>query len=387
MVKMMNFLLKETHELLQKTCRQFAQNRLLPKAAEFDQKHLFPKEEIKELGQLGMMGVFIPEEYGGAGLDALSYTIAMEEISAGCASCGVIMSVNNSLFCDPILKYGTEDQKSQYLTPFAFGKKLGCFALSEPSNGSDAAAMLTIAKDDGDSYILNGTKAWITNGYEADAALVFATIDTNLKHKGVVALLVDMPSPGLTLGKKEDKLGIRATSTCNLIFEDCRVPKKNLLGEVGEGFRIAMSVLDGGRIGIAAQALGIGRAALEASAAYANERKAFGKSLASMPSIQNKFADMATKLDAARLLTYRAAVLKDNKRDFTKEGAMAKLMASETATYVAHQAIQVFGGNGYVTEYPAERHYRDARITEIYEGTSEIQRLVIGTRVLKELAI
>ncbi len=244
--------------------------------------------------------------------------------------------------------------------------------------------MLTTARQEGDHFVVNGTKAWITNGHEANAALVFATVDAGLRHNGVVALLVDMPTPGLSLGKKEDKLGIKATSTCNVIFEDCRVPVKNMLGAVGDGFKVAMSVLDGGRIGIAAQALGIGRAAMDAAARYANERKAFGKFLAQMPSIQNKFADMATKLDAARLLTHRAAMRKDAHLDFTKEGAMAKLMASETATFVTHQAIQIFGGNGYVTEYPVERHYRDARITEIYEGTSEIQRLVIGTRVLKE---
>lgn len=383
----MDMFMKETHQMLQKTCRQFAQKKLAPKAREFDQQHLYPKDEIAELGSLGLMGVFMPENYGGAGLDALAYAVAMEEISAGCASCGVIMSVNNSLFCDPINKYGSEELKQKYLTPYAAGNKLGCFALSEPSNGSDAAAMLTTARRDGDHFVLNGTKAWITNGHEADAAIVFATVDASLRHKGVVALLVDMPSNGLTLGKKEDKLGIRATSTCNLIFEDCRVPVKNILGDIGDGFRIAMSVLDGGRIGIAAQALGIGRAAMEAAAKYANERKAFGKYLAEMPSIQNKFAEMAMRLDGARLLTHRAAALKDHHKDFTKEGAMAKLAASEAATFVAHQAIQVFGGNGYVTEYPVERHYRDARITEIYEGTSEIQRLVIGTRVLKEFAV
>jgi butyryl-CoA dehydrogenase len=382
----MTFILKETQELLKETCRQYAQKKLSPKAHYYDKNHLFPKDEVYELGRLGMMGVYIPQKYGGAGLDAFSYSIAMEEISAGCASCGVVMSVNNSLFCDPIYKFGNEEQKAKYLTPFASGEKLGCFALSEPSNGSDAAAMLTKAKENDDYFILNGTKAWITNGYEADAAIVFATVDLSLKHKGIVALLVDMPTDGLSLGKKEDKLGIKATSTCNLIFEDAAIPKKNLLGQIGDGFFIAMSVLDGGRIGIAAQALGIGRAALEISAKYANERKAFGKNLAQMPSIQNKFADMATRLDAARLLTHRAAILKDNKQDFTKAGAMAKLFASETATFIAHQAMQVFGGNGYITEYPVERHYRDARITEIYEGTSEIQRLVIGARILKEFS-
>lgn len=376
--------MKDTTRLIKDTCRQFATKRLANKAHEYDKNHQFPKEEISELGSLGMMGIFIPENYGGAGLDALAYITAIEEISAGCASCGVVLSVNNSLFCDPINRYGNEEQKKKYLTPFASGKKIGCFALSEPGNGSDAAAMLTTAQLEGDHYVLNGTKAWITNGYEADAAIVFATFDSSLKHKGVVALLVDMKAPGLTLGKKEDKLGIKATSTCNLIFENCRVPKENILGEVGDGFKIAMSVLDGGRIGIAAQALGIGKAALEASAKYANERKAFGKTLANLQSIQNKFADMACKLESARLLTQHAAWLKDQKQDFTKAGAMAKLMASEAATYISHQAMQVFGGNGYVTEYPVERHYRDARITEIYEGTSEIQRLVIGTRVLKE---
>lgn len=377
-------MLEETHELLRKTCRQFAQKKLAPIAAELDLHHRFPKEEMAEIADLGLMGVFIPESYGGAGLDALAYVIAMEEISAGCASSGVIMSVNNSLYCYPILKYGSEELKQNYLKPAALGQKLGCFALSEPGNGSDAAAMLTTAKKDGDHFILNGTKAWITNGYEADAAIVFATVDPALKHKGVVALIVDMPSKGLSLGKKEDKLGIRASSTCNLIFEDCRVPAKNVLAEVGDGFRIAMSVLDGGRLGIAGQALGIAKAAFESAARYANERKAFGKPLATLPSIQNKFADMATRIEASRLLTHQAARLKDQGKDFTKEAAMAKLFASETATFVSHQAIQVFGGNGYVTEYPVERHYRDARITEIYEGTSEIQRLVIGSRVLKE---
>lgn len=380
----MDFSLNKTHELLKNTCRQFSQKRLAPKAREFDQRHQFPTEEVKELGRLGLMGIFTPESYGGAGLDMVSYVLSVEEISAGCASCGVIMSVNNSLFCAPILKFGTEQQKNDYLTPFASGQKLGCFALSEPNNGSDAAAMATTAKRVGDDFVLNGTKAWITNGHEADAALVFASIDPGLKHKGIAAFIVDMNSKGLSLGKKEDKLGIRATSTCNIIFEDCHVPASNMLGESGDGFRIAMSVLDGGRIGIAAQALGIAKAAFEASLKYANERKAFGKTLAELPSIQNKFADMATRLDAARLLTYRAAFIKDNNGDFTKEGAMAKLFASETATFVTHQAMQIFGGNGYVTEYPVERHYRDARITEIYEGTSEIQRLVIGTRVLRE---
>jgi butyryl-CoA dehydrogenase len=375
---------KETHEVLQKNIRQFAKKELLPSAAYCDKEHAFPKKQISAMADLGLMGIFMPEKYNGSGLDALSYAIAMEEISAACASCGVIMSVNNSLFCDPIKKYGSDAQKENYLKPFASGQKLGCFALSEPSNGSDAKAMLTTARKEGNYYVLNGTKAWITNGYEAQAAIVFATLDKSLAHKGIIALIIDMPSVGLTLGKKEDKLGIRGSSTCNLIFEECRVPLENLLGQEGDGFKIAMSVLDGGRIGIAGQAIGIARAALETAAIYANERKAFGKNLASLQSIQNKFADMETRLQAARLLTYQAAALKDAGKPFTKESAMAKLFASESATFITHQALQVFGGNGYVTEYPLERHYRDARITEIYEGTSEIQRLVIGSKVLKD---
>lgn len=380
----MSFLLDEGHLFLEKNVRLFAKDKILPNASIWDQGHVFPKEAISGMASLGLMGVFVPEELDGAGLDVLSYVIAMEEISRACASCGVIMSVNNSLYCDPIQRFGSEYQKENYVKPFASGKKLGCYALSEPNNGSDAAAMSTLAKRDGDFYILNGTKAWVTNGHEADAGIVFATVDPNLKHKGVIALIVDMPTKGLSLGKKEKKLGIRASSTCNLIFEDCKVPIKNRLSEEGMGFSIAMSVLDGGRIGIASQALGIARASFEEAIKYAHERKAFGKFLKELPSIQNKFADMSLRLESARLLTYRAAILKDQKKPFTKEASMAKLSASESASFIAHQAMQIFGGNGYVEEYPCERHYRDARITEIYEGTSEIQRLVIGTRVLKE---
>lgn len=375
------FELSETHELLRKTCRDFANNKLKPVAAKLDQEHKYPAEQIKALGELGLMGVFVPDSDGGAGLDVLSYAIAMEEISRGCASCGVIMSVNNSLFCDPIQKYGSAHLKKLFLEPYASGQKLGCFALSEPGNGSDAAAAKTTATKTADSYILNGTKAWITNGYEANAAVVFATTDMNAGNKGISAFVVPMPTPGLSLGKKEEKLGIRASSTCNLIFEDCPIPKENLLGEEGFGFKIAMSTLDGGRIGIAGQALGIAQAAFEEAITYSKERIAFGKPIAKLQSIQNKLADMALKIESARLLTWKAAWLKDQHVRFTKEAAMAKLAASETATFVAHQAMQIFGGNGYVTEYPVERHYRDARITEIYEGTSEIQRLVIAANV------
>jgi butyryl-CoA dehydrogenase len=375
------FDLSETHELLRKTCRDFATIQLKSVAAELDKTHQYPAKQIKALGELGLMGVFVPDSHGGAGLDALAYAIAMEEISRGCASCGVIMSVNNSLFCDPIYKYGSESLKQRFLTPFANGKKLGCFALSEPGNGSDAAAAKTTAVKTDKGWLLNGTKAWITNGYEANAAIVFATTDASAAHKGISAFVVPMPTPGLTLGKKEEKLGIRASSTCNLIFEDCLIPHDNILGEEGMGFKIAMATLDGGRIGIAGQALGIAQAAFEEAIAYSKERQAFGKPIAKLQSIQNKLADMALRIESARLLTWKAATLKDKHVRFTKEAAMAKLAASETATFVAHQAMQIFGGNGYVAEFPVERHYRDARITEIYEGTSEIQRLVIAANV------
>jgi len=330
------------------------------------------------------MGIDVPEQHGGAGLDYLAYAVAMEEVSRGCASTGVIMSVNNSLYCGPVSKFATEKQKQSWLKPFALGEKLGCFALSEPGNGSDAGAASTTATRVGDYWVLNGTKAWITNGYEADAAVVFATTDRSLKHKGITAFLVPKPTPGLSLGKKEDKLGIRASSTCNLIFEDCKIPAENTLGEIGQGFKIAMATLDAGRIGIASQALGIAQAAFEVAVKYAQERKAFNQPIANLQAIQIKLADMAVRLDSARLLTWQAASLKDGKKNYTKEAAMAKLAASEAATFVSHQAIQILGGMGYTTDMSAERHYRDARITEIYEGTSEIQRLVIANNLLKE---
>jgi butyryl-CoA dehydrogenase len=385
------FQLDETHQEIRKIARKFADEVLKPIAAELDREHRYPKDPIKKLAEMGFMGIAVSDEHNGAGMDNLAYAIAMEEISRGCASTGVVMSVNNSLYCDPVSKFATPEQKKIWLAPFAAGEKLGCFALSEPGNGSDAGAAsctATVVTDDklGECWELNGTKAWITNGYEADCAIVFATTDKSAKHKGISAFLVPMPTQGLALGKKEDKLGIRASSTCNLIFEGCRIPKDNLLGELGAGFKIAMGTLDGGRIGIAAQALGIAQAALEAAVGYAKERQAFGAPIEKLQAIQFKIADMALRVESARLLTWRAAVLKDQGARYTKEAAMAKLAASEASTFVAHQAIQIFGGNGYVTEYPVERHYRDARITEIYEGTSEIQRLVIGSSVLKELA-
>ncbi|XP_059844325.1 short-chain specific acyl-CoA dehydrogenase, mitochondrial isoform X2 [Hypanus sabinus] len=400
--------LPETHQLLRDTCRGFAEKELVPIAAQLDKEHKFPAEQVKKMGELGLLAMDVSEKYGGAGLDYLAYAIALEEISRGCASTGVIMSVNNSLYLGPILKFGSEEQKHKWISPFTNGTKIGCFALSEPGNGSDAGAALTTARLDGDSWILNGTKAWITNSWEASAAIVFATTDKALKHKGISAFLVPMPTPGLSLGKKEDKFGIRASSTASLIFEDCRLPRDSILGEPGIGFKIAMNcsllvsavnfetvyrspwisdictqTLDAGRIGIASQALGIASAALDCAVDYAEKRMAFGSPISKLQAIQFKLADMGLALESARLLTWRAAMLKDNGKSYIKEAAMAKLAASESATSIAHKAMQILGGMGYVTDMAAERHYRDARITEIYEGTSEIQRLVIANQLLK----
>ncbi|XP_019878162.2 short-chain specific acyl-CoA dehydrogenase, mitochondrial [Aethina tumida] len=379
--------LPETHQMLQSTCRDFAEGELKPIASKIDREHLYPGDQIKKMGELGLMAISVPEELGGTGLDYLAYAIALEEISRGCASAGVIMSVNNSLYLGPILEWGSKEQKEQFIRPFTDGLKVGCFALSEPGNGSDAGAASTTATLEGSSYVLNGTKSWITNGYESEASVVLATTDKKLKHKGISAILVPKPVAGLELGKKEDKLGIRGSSTCSLIFENCKVPKENVLGELGFGFKIAMKTLDAGRIGIASQALGIAQASLEVAAEYASKRTAFGKPLTKLQTIQNKLADMALQLESARLLTWRAAWLKDNKKPYTKEAAMAKLAASEAATFLSHQCIQILGGMGYVTDMPAERHYRDARITEIYEGTSEIQRLVIAGNLIKEMGL
>jgi len=377
-------MLSDTHEMLRQTCRDFADRELAPIAGALDKEHRFPKQQVAALGELGIMCVDIPEGWGGTGLDYLAYSLAMEEVSRGCASTGCIVSVNNSLYLGPLKNWATEQQRELYLKPFLDGKKIGCFGLSEPGNGSDAGAASTTAVLDGDEWVLNGTKMWITNGYEANAAVVFATTDKALKHKGISAFIVPMPTSGLTLGKKEDKLGIRATSTVQLIFENCRIPRDNLLGETGFGFKIAMKTLDAGRIGIASQALGIAQASIDCAKAYSKDRMAFGAPISRFQAIQMKLADMEVRQESARLLTWKAAMLKDADLPYTKEAAMAKLAASETATYCAHQAIQVLGGMGYVTDMPAERHYRDARITEIYEGTSEVQRLVIANCLLKE---
>lgn len=372
--------------LIQQMCRNFAETELKPIAGELDMKHKFPAEQVKKLADLGMMGVCCSADYGGSAMDTVSYVIAVDEISRGCASTGVITSVNNSLYCGPVEKNGSDEQKLKFLQPCASGAKLGCFMLSEPGNGSDAGAASTTAVDAGSHWVLNGSKAWITNAHDAHYGVVLATTDKSLKHKGISAFIVDMKTPGITIGKKEDKLGIRASSTGTVTFEECKIPKDQLLGPLGYGFKIAMSTLDSGRIGIAAQALGIAQASLDCAAAYTHQRHAFGKPISALYAIQEKLADMSTRLEAARLLTLKAALLKDAGKSFTKEAAQAKLMASETATFNAHSAIQILGGMGYVSDMPVERHYRDARITEIYEGTSEIHRVVIGSAIVKEYA-
>jgi butyryl-CoA dehydrogenase len=376
--------LTEEQELAQRTARDFAREKVLPRAREIDEQGKVPQELLAEMASLGFLGIYVPESYGGAGLDALSYALVTEEINRACASTGVVMSSHVSLVVDPLLHYGSDAQKDRFLRPLASGEKLGCFALSEPASGSDAAAMRTSARRDGDAWVLNGTKNFITNGASADIALVFAQTDPQTRHRGIAAFVVEKGTPGFSVGKLEHKLGIRGSDTAQLLFQDCRVPAANLLGEVGEGFKIALSTLDGGRISIAAQAVGIARACLEDSLAYAQEREAFGKKIVEFQAIQWKLADMATEIDAARLLVWRAATLKDRGEDHILAAAQAKLFASDVAVRAARECVQIFGGYGYLTDFPAERHYRDAKITEIYEGTSEIMNLVIAEEILKE---
>ena len=380
----MDIQLTEEQRQVRDLCREFADKALKPNARRWDAEHQFPKEAVKQLAEMGLLAVAIPPQWGGAGMDNVSYALAMEEISRGCAGTGVIMSVNNSLYCDPLLKFGTDEQKERFLAPFARGEKLGAFALTEPMSGSDAAEMRTLAEKRGADYVLSGSKNFITNGPQADVMLVFAMTDRAKKHKGISAFLVPTDAPGFTRGKPDEKVGIRASGSCTVFFEGCTIPEKQRLGGEGDGFKIAMATLDGGRIGIAAQALGIARAALEEATAYAKERKAFGQPISQFQAIQFMLADMATELDAARLLTLRAAALKDRGVRHSAESAMAKLFASEMCERVTSKAIQIHGGYGYVKEYDAERHWRDSRITEIYEGTSEIQRLVIAASVLKD---
>ena len=379
----MNLELTEEHKLLERSVREFAESEIKPFARELDETGRFPRDILRKAAAMGLLGICVAEKYGGAGMDHIAYTIVMEEIARVCASTAVILSVQNSLYCASIEKFGTEDQKTKFLTPFARGEKIGCYALTEPQAGSNAAALVTKAVRQGDSYVINGAKAWITSAGAADAAVVYVNTQPEKGEKGITALVVEKGTPGFSVGKEEKKLGIHATACCPLSFTDCEVPAGNRLGNEGEGYKIALATLDGGRIGIACQAIGIARGAFEASLAYAQERQAFGHSISDFEAIQFMLADMAMEIDAARLLARRAAWKQDTGARFSLEAAIAKLFASEMSTRVTHKAIQVHGGNGYSREYPVERAYRDARITEIYEGTSEIQRLVIANWVLR----
>jgi len=384
----MDLKLTEEHRMILDMARDFGQKEIAPIAAMLDEEALFPTETVVKMGELGFMGIAIPEEYGGVGMDTLAYVLALIEISKACASHGVIMSVNNSLVCYGLLRFGTDEQKEAFLVPLASGEKLGAYSLTESQAGSDPGEMRCTAVYDpeADEYLINGAKAWVTSGPHADYITLFAMTDRSQGHRGISAFVVDTSLPGFSPGKVEPKLGIRASHTSELLFEDYRLPASHRLGKEGDGFKIALAILDAGRIGIAAQAVGIADAAYEAARDYAKERVQFGKPIASFQAIQWMLADMKTRIEAARLLTYQAALAKDEAKTtggrFSLEAAMAKLYASETAMWVATKAVQIFGGNGYSKEYPVERYFRDAKITEIYEGTSEIQRMVIARNIL-----
>lgn len=380
----MDFKLTEEQEMVREMCRKFAANELAPRAEHYDRTHEFPWEHVKKLGEMGMMGVVYPEEYNGSGMDYISYAIAVEELSRGDASAGIIVSAHNSLCLSPIYYFGTEDQKKKFLSKLTTGEWIGCFGITEPDAGSDAAGTKTTAEFKNGKWLLNGTKNFITNGGVADVAVVMAVTEKGIGHKGLTMFIVEKGTPGFSVGKVEDKLGICASSTTELVFDNCELPEENLLGKKGDGFKIAMHTLDGGRVGVASQALGIAQAALDEAAKYALERVQFSKPLAKQQAIQWMIADMATEIEAARLLIYQAAekLQGGDRRIASKYAAMAKLYASEASHRATHKAIQIFGGYGYVKDYPVERFYRDSRITEIYEGTSEVQRMVIASNVL-----
>lgn len=378
----MDFQLNEEQMMIRDTIREFAETEIKPGVRERDEKAEFPAEIVKHLGELGFMGMQVPEEYGGTGLDTVSYAIALEEVARVDASTCVIMSVNNSLFTNPILKFGSEALKQKYLPQIASGIKLGAYSLSEPQSGSDAKAMLTTATRDGDHYVLNGTKNWVTNGTTSDFVVVFAKTDKTAGHRGISAFVVEKGIPGFNVGKKEDKLGIRGSDTCELNFENCRVPAANLIGEEGIGFKIALATLDAGRIGIAAQAVGIAQGALERAIKYANEREQFGQKIGEFQGVSFKLADMATRVEASRLLVRQAAWMKDAGIPIGAKASMAKMYSSDTAMYVTTEAVQIHGGYGFIREFEVERMMRDAKITQIYEGTNEIQRLVISRHLL-----
>lgn len=378
------FDLGEDVQTVRDVARSFARDEVLPLAEKIDKEHYFPKELVVRMGELGFMGVTVPAEYGGGGLSQVTYVLVIEELAAACASTAIIVSAHSSLCTWPILEYGTDEQKKKYLPGLASGREVGCFALSEPGVGSDAGALTCLATPDGDGFLINGVKNWITNGSVADTCVLFAQADLKLGAKGVTAFVHPLAMPGITRGRKEDKLGIRGSPTCSLSYDNVRLGREHLLGGEGKGFKVGMTTLNGGRMGVAAQAVGIARHALRDALAYSKQRKSFGKLIHEHQSIQNYLADMITRIDAARYLTLSAAILKDEKRPHAREAAMAKLFASETAVWVADKGVQIHGGYGYVTDFPAERHLRDAKITEIYEGTSEIQRIVIGGNLVKE---
>ena len=380
---MIDLTLSPEQELIKDTAKDFATKHLLPGVMERDEKQKFPHDEIKAMGELGFMGMMIPEEWGGSDLDAISYVIAVEEIAAVELATSTIMSVNNSLVCQVLLDWGNDLQKAQYLKPLASGAKLGAYSLSEPQSGSDASNMRTYAERNGDEFIINGVKNWVTSGENSDFIIFFCKTEKGAGSKGISAFIIEKGTPGLSVGKKENKLGIRASDTCELYFDDCKIPEKNLIGSLGQGFSIAMKALGGGRIGIAAQSIGLARSALEKAISYSKDREQFGQSISKFGAIQNKVADMATNIDAARLLVWKAAIKKDQGKDFSKESSMAKLFASTTAMTAATDCVQIHGGYGYMQEYGVERLMRDAKITEIYEGTSEIQKLVISRELLK----
>ncbi|TYO98058.1 acyl-CoA dehydrogenase [Desulfallas thermosapovorans] len=380
----MPYMLTDEQQMMRDMVRKLAQNEIAPRAAEIDRTHRFPRENIEKMAELGLMGVPIPEEYGGAGCDFLSYIITIEEISRACASTGVILAVHTSVGTFPILYFGTEEQKQKYIPKLASGQYIGAFALTEPNAGSDPANLSTTARLEGDHYIVNGGKVFISNGGEASVYVTFVTTDKSKGHKGITCLLVDKDTPGFSIGKTEEKMGLHGDITTELIFDNARVPKENLLGKEGEGFKVAMALLDGGRIGIGAQGLGIAQAAFDVAKQYAKERVQFGKPIASFQAIQFMLADMATRIDCARLLVYRAARMRDMGLPYSKEASMAKMYATDTAMEVTTNAVQILGGYGYCKEYPVERYMRDAKITQIYEGTNQIQRLVIAKRLLNE---
>lgn len=378
----MDFELSQDHRVLQQSVRDFVEKEIKPLAMQIDETHSIPAELVRKISEMGLLGCFVPEQYSGAGMDILSYAIVVEEVSKACGSCGILISAHSSLACDILLHFGTDAQKQEFLPPLATGRKIGCLMLTEAIAGSDVSGMATVYRKEGNEFILNGAKIFVTNGGYRGTAIVCATSDRTLRHKGISAFVVDLESSGVELLKNEKKLGIRGTYTSSFALDNVRVPLGNLIGSEGHGFKIVMEGLNGGRIGVASQALGIAEGAFERSLAYAKERKAFGRPICELQAIQFKLADMATRIETSKLLTYRAAWLKEHKRSFTMESAMCKLHASETAAFVTDEAIQIHGGYGYITDFEVERMYRDARITRIYEGTSEIQRIIISKMLL-----